>query len=691
MSEQLDLHDENVALLEEIAVRSVATGELKNECFFDLYASIASENGDTPDLDSCRVQQAYKVAGQIRYMQVDGYSLEVSEAGQSASGDLHLIVCDFFQEESVKRANAADIDASTNRAVRFFRESLKEEFLAQLEEASPSFELASYIYEHKNLIARLRVTVFTNAELKTRKTNFTGEDVGNVPVLVNVIDLKRYAIISSSGSEDLEIDFAEDFGGPIKCLIASSGSDLYNSYLFAIPGETLASIYSTYSNRLLEQNVRTYLQARTNVNRGILRTVGEEPAMFFAYNNGITATASEVEVVTDESGDRAISKITDFQIVNGGQTTASLLYARDGLKRNLENVYVQVKLSEVGKDELADVVPRISEYANTQNKVSAADLASNSGVQVKIEAVSKTISVPVAAGELIASKWFYERARGQYKNLFSYKSATERKKLEKQFPRSKMLVKTDLAKFEMTFDKKPFVVSEGAQKCFVKYSSILSKTSIDSINEVWFRRAMARAILFRELDSAINRVEWYREDRGYKSQTVTYALAAAVSMYESKGLSIDLDSIWASQEVKKDFLSWLLGLSLEIKNYLNDPPEGVRNIGEFAKREWCWTTYIQPKLEHLPDALDEFGISSELFKDDARQADVSEKASIAVDDELALYEIVTKNLAAIEDAKKLASPKNQSALAKLKRGNTNLTKAERNALLYLLRTLALIE
>jgi hypothetical protein len=264
--------------------------------------------------------------------------------------------------------------------------------------------------------------------------------------------------------------------------------------LFAIPGTVLADIFAAYGNRLLEQNVRTYLQAKTSVNRGILKTISEEPSMFFAYNNGLTATASLVRTASKHDGSLAITYIKDFQIVNGGQTTASILYARDGLKYDLSSVFAQVKLSVVEETKLEEIVPKISEYANTQNKVSLADLASNSPAQIRIERLSKEVVVPQKAGALHASKWFYERARGQYKSLFSYKTQPQRKKLETEYPKSQLIEKTDLAKFELAFDGRPHHVSEGAQKCFHRYITTALQAYSESaeLNDVWFKCAVAK-------------------------------------------------------------------------------------------------------------------------------------------------------------------------------------------------------
>jgi hypothetical protein len=453
----------------------------------------------------------------------------------------------------------------------------------------------------------------------------------------------------------------------------------------------LAKVFAAFGNRLLEQNVRTYLQAKTGVNKGILRTIAEEPGMFFAYNNGVTATASSVQTRRLPSGALAISHIKDFQVVNGGQTTASLLYARDGLGRNLDHVYVQVKLSVVEEDRLADVVPRISEYANTQNKVSLADLASNSPVQIRIERFSKEVSVPQKAGELHSSKWFYERARGQYKNLFSYKTPSERKKLELMYPKTRLVTKTDLAKYELSFDGRPQHVSEGAQKCFNRYTtSVLAKLGDgSSLSETWFRRAMAKALLFIDLDEAVQNSSWYQADRGYKAQIVTYTIAACADGFRAKAQQLDLDRIWREQSVPSALLGWMLEQARLVADILRSPPDNVRNISEFAKRDFCWEQYVRGKVGVPSETAAQFGVSIEEYCDEARQGSREGAMNLEVDFDVALFGLVPRANDIITQAQKngIASPKNISALTKIASGRLNLSKGEKTALKYLLERL----
>ena len=134
--------------------------------------------------------------------------------------------------------------------------------------------------------------------------------------------------------------------------------------------------------------------------------------MFFAYNNGITATAEEITIKDTKNG-RAITSLKNLQIVNGGQTTASCFYAREKEKAILTKAFVQVKLSVVKDEKLVeDIVPNISKYANTQNKVNKADFFANHEFHRRIEQFSMETIVPAAEGELPGTKWYYESKRG---------------------------------------------------------------------------------------------------------------------------------------------------------------------------------------------------------------------------------------------------------------------------------------
>lgn len=679
--EAIDVEAEYYQLSQEIKVGSVAEHDFEVTEFFRIYAGLAAENGDTPDLEYSPI--LYQGTPRHR---VDGYALDMVEVGDSESGDLYLVVCDYSQDKEMPSINAKHVDQSVNLAERFFKRILNSDYLNSLEEEDPEYELGLLIHQYVERIKRIRVVIFTNGHLKTRKNVFETRAIGEIAVHINVLDLERYVKISASGSEPIEVDFEADFGGGIECLSPSTGADAYSAYLFAVPGAMLAEVFAAYGNRLLEQNVRTYLQARTNVNKGILKTISEEPGMFFAYNNGITATASEVEMGTLDNGKQVIFSIKNFQIVNGGQTTASLLYARDSQKKSLSHVHVQVKLSVIDEESLETVVPKISEYANTQNKVSLADLASNSPAQIQIHRLSQEVIPPQKPGRLHVVKWFYERSRGQYRSLFAYKTPVERKKLELEYPRDHLIIKTDLAKYEYSFDGKPHMVSMGAQKCFLKYTDDISKMASgggSALNAVWYERAIAKAIVFKGLDRAIQRSDWYKEDRGYKAQIVTYTVAACADGFRRSGHQINLDMIWGQQEVPAQLLSWMLGEAEKVALILKNPPPNVRNISEYAKKAGCWDSGISGKAGMPGEKIiDDFGVSVTDYQDSHGAGKKEAKRHKELDMDIALAQLVPRasEIRALIESRGIVSPKNTSAIRKLEAGNLNLNRGEKNAI-----------
>lgn len=682
--EEIDLKEEYRQLRDEVRVGSIADHDFPITKFFEIYSALAAENGDTPDLEYCPV-----LGGDSRKYRVDGFAFDFAESEGSQTAELYLIVCDFSQDRELPTINAKHVDISVSQGLRFLQNALSEGFIDQLEESSPAYQLSAMLRQYFARVTRIRLVIFSNSHLRTKKKVFESKSFNDLPVHVNVIDIERYARIALTGSEPVEIDFEEDFGGAIDCLAPSTCSENYTSYLFAISGNVLAKVFASFGNRLLEQNVRTYLQARTKVNKGILRTISEEPQMFFAYNNGVTATASHVRTIKSEGGDLRIANIHDFQIVNGGQTTASLLYARDSLNLDLSDVFVQVKLSVVEETEIDLVVPRISEYANTQNKVSLADLASNSSAQIQIQRLSQEIIPPVKGGELYTKKWFYERSRGQYKSMFSYKTASEKRKLELEYPRDQLITKTDLAKYEFSFDGLPHIVSMGAQKCFLKYTDSLSSKAATSsdLNKVWYKRAVAKAIIFKAMDSAVQQSSWYQEDRGYKAQIVTYAIAASADGFRRAGHQIDLDSIWERQEVPSGLLEWMLKVAEEVARIIKNPPADVRNISEYAKKVHCWESGISGRVG-IPgeQIIERYGKSLTEYVEEHVDSQKEKRLHSEIDFEVELTKLIPRaqEIRKAIEAAGAASPKNISAISKLAAGNPNLNRGEKNALKYAL-------
>jgi hypothetical protein len=505
---------------------------------------------------------------------------------------LTLILGDYRDSGGLETLTKTDLEKSLKRLYRFFQASLSKGFCESLEEAMPAAELAWMIRNPIHKISKVMLVVISNAELSASVTTLPNEQLDGYITNYDVWDIGRIYRANTSGKirEDVWIDFGKD---ALPSLPAYIGEETMQSYLLVVPGDIIANLYQDYGERLLEQNVRTFLQFRGNVNKGIRNTIANEPQMFFSYNNGLAATADDVVAI---EGGRKILKIKNLQIVNGGQTTASIFTARRKDNLDLKKIYVQVKLSVVPPEKVEDVVPRISEYANTQNKVNAADFFSNHPFHIRIEEFSRRVWGPAQDGKVQQTHWFYERVRGQYNNQQAHLTPAQQKKFLSINPKNQMFTKTDLCKFILTFDELPQEVSLGSQKAFAgsakspgfasKIAKEWEKNDGKTFNELWFKQLIAKAIFFRQLDRGIYNQSWYR---GYKANIVTYALSKFANMIVQSGKNFDYLKIWQLQHIPKLIENRLLEIAESVNEILINPPFGkTSNISEWAKSNECW-------------------------------------------------------------------------------------------------------
>jgi hypothetical protein len=403
----------------------------------------------------------------------------------------------------------------------------------------------------------------------------------------------------------------------------SNGSTEYQSYLTVLRGDQLAAIYERWGVRLLEQNVRVFLQARAKVNKGIRNTLDNEPGMFFAYNNGISATAEAVET-SSSAGRLLITKLKDLQIVNGGQTTASIHVASRKKEADLSNVFVQVKLTIVPPACAMEVVPKISQFANSQNAVSAADFFANHPYHVRMEQFSRRLLAPSPDGTFGESKWFYERARGQYLDAMASLTSRQKTKFQIEYPKSQMFTKTDLAKFLNSWREIPHIVSQGAQKNFAEFAKFIATAwAPDSegldFNETYYRHAIAKAIVFREAEKLVTEQPWYQG--GYRANIVVYAIAKLASDVERVERSVDFDAIWKAQRVS-DCLRQTLAIASKAVNEVITDTDG--NVTEWAKQQACWYRVERLKIE-WPGCLSNELITREELREKSESAKKDQK------------------------------------------------------------------
>ena len=606
----MDIDEYFEEFIQDLYAQAGSDGDFIRSAFVERMCSLIEADGFIPSFE----QTDYKHTS--RGLAVDAWAYDEDLF------KLTLFVTDYRDSGNLETLTQTEVTDAFKRLARFVEACLKVGFPESLDESMPVTGLAWFISERYGKIKQLGLVLLSNARLSSRIGKLPSQSVSGLTATYEIWDFERIYRAETSGRarEDIEIDFTAFEKKGIPCLPAYLGKDSMKSYLVVMPGRIVAALYEEYGERLLEQNVRTFLQFRGNINKGMRNTLVNEPHMFFSYNNGLAATAEEVQTGGDD--DRILS-IRNLQIVNGGQTTASIFTAAKKEGANLSNVYVQIKLSVVPTEKVEEVVPRISEYSNTQNKVSAADFFSNHPFHRKIEEFSRRLWAPSPVGHVQQTHWFYERARGQFINKQASLSPADKRKFLTQNPKNQMFTKTDLAKYVRTFEGLPHEVSKGSQKNFSRFAGELGKQwdkgEGREFTELWFKQLVGKAILFRHLDNQVLRAEWYN---GYKANIVTYALAKFATMVSKRGVYIDFLKIWNLQTLPQALANQLLEIAENVNTLLhNRPQSATSNVSEWAKSEDCWNevrSVNTPLHEDVKEYFIDAEQNTELQKDAGR-------------------------------------------------------------------------
>jgi hypothetical protein len=408
-----------------------------------------------------------------------------------------------------------------------------------------------------------------------------------------VWDLERLAkTCGGDGDDRPAIDFVGDFGLSLPCLVTSKTDDGLQVFMTWIRGDILAHIYNSYRSRLLERNVRSFLQFTGKVNKGIRETVLDRPARFLSYNNGLSATASVVDLEDVGSGLARIRTVKDFQIVNGGQTTASIASCARRDRVDVSGIAVAMKLTVVPQDKLDEFVPLISKFANTQNRIQEADFSANHPWHIELERLSRSTWTKPTTDTPRGTRWFYERSRGQYADeLGSQGTPAGRRRFRTENPTSQKFTKTDLAKYVLTWDQQPAIVSRGAQKCFVDFMNRIQRERRPLPDAKEFERIGGLAMLFRRAEKLYGEMGY----QGYRAQVVTYSIAR---LSNALGRRLPFDDVWKAQRIPDDVKASLAKAIVGVRDVITQPP-GNRNITEWCKRDDCWTAILA-----LPLAID---------------------------------------------------------------------------------------
>lgn len=582
--ENIELGGFHRSLVQDVKSTQIAEAEggTLEQLFTQMAIDLLVEAGET---ENARIAYDEGQLGTRNQHKINAYA----EPDNYETIDLFITI--FSGGDEPLRIAKEEIDRAAKRISNFYGKAKSKHYVEEIEESSPIWDFTHTLSKSELLnenLVRINAIILTDGLYQGAVPS--AQEISGCPIYYRVVDINYLFNISQKNHVPVEIDFQEE-GFDIPCIISPSENELYESYLAIIPARALAIIYERYGSRLLEQNVRAFLQFTGKINNGIRTTIKEAPHMFLAYNNGIAATAEKLEIEQSKNSDGwVISRVKDFQIVNGGQTTASIYHTWKKEKADLSEIFVQVKLSVVkSKENFSEIVSKIAEYANSQNKVSLPDLSSNMPFHVELEKLSRNIFAPHILGQANQTKWFYERARGQYKNAkLKEGSPAKQKAFELRNPRNQIVTKVELAKYVNTYEevysgKKlvigPHIVVRGNEKNYVVF---VKHNLIEKPDNIYFEDSIAKAILFRSAEKIYGKKPDAIGEMRYL--TVPYTISLLTHCTENR---LDLYKVWKNQAISAELTELLYNLMVKVEEYIKKTASG-KLYGEWTKREDCW-------------------------------------------------------------------------------------------------------
>lgn len=568
-------------------------GDSKENKFTEYVMEKLAESGETEGVRLCPYIKENKFEN-IQF-KINGYALE------EGYENIDIFISHYVDTNEHYRVLKADFEKLIKWSTSFVNAGLKGH-LDEIEQSSEAYGLARILSQNRNDIIRIRIFLVSNGEIShDTPKDFHLKNMEDILVRFEIWDIERlHRLEQSKGNrESIELDFDEMFGTTIPCLEMPVKNDLYECYLAIVPGSILSLLYKNYGTRLLESNVRAFLQQTGKINQGIRDTIRFKPHMFLTYNNGLSTTAQEVRTRRSDNGQLEIVSIKDFQIVNGGQTTASLFHtSRKYKEANINEVFVQMKLTVIKDEEKkTETIPLISRYANSQNKVTELDLSSNNPFLQRLEELSRTTYAIHPDDRSKQTIWFFERVSGQYKEALNKEGSTSKQNSFKlKYPKDQVLIKSDVAKVMNIWKLQPYQVSKGSQKNYVSFIKEIDKESkTKKINRVYWEDVVANALLFRETDKLFGRKNVNAiGDTNIKSHTTGYALSYFHYLTSNK---INLGEIWRKQYVDDRLLLEIRKLVLQVYDFFTNLD--VALISEAAKSEKNWQRLIQTGINPM--------------------------------------------------------------------------------------------
>lgn len=511
-------------------------------------------------------------------VKLSGYA--VSEEGDQ----LDLFVSLYEGATEVTPVADGETKAAADQCLRFLARCAEGKMA--MDPSHEAYELAQTIHGCYPDLEQIRIYVLTDRLAKSK--NFKPREVAGKTVKLEVMDIERLHRHWSEGKprDELIVDFQEVCGSALPCVYVPADGGGYDYALTAIPGSALRLIYEKFGARLLEANVRSFLSATGKVNRGIRDTLRDTPERFMAYNNGVVLVADEARLGQSADGGTGLLWLKGMQIVNGGQTTASIYFTKKRSPEiDLTRVRVPAKIIVLrSHDPEAEeaLILDISRYANSQNAVKVSDLSANKPFHIEFEKLAISTYRPDGVG-----RWFYERAAGSYNVMLAREGTTPARlaKLKEAIPPARKFNKTDLAKFINIWGGRPDLVSLGSQKNFERFMAELNDGAIPMPDVTAYKRIIAQAILFKATQRQVRTAGF----QAYQANIATYTLALVA---DRLGPRLSLDAVWQRQGLSPALEAQIRTWASEVNDVLRRTA-GERMISEWAKKPECWAAVRQ--------------------------------------------------------------------------------------------------
>ena len=625
--------------LDDVRINAQIEGTTPDDYFFNDILGRLSSMGEIVDPQVAPMQKRCR---NQKIMSFDAYAFDESDRS------VVLITNDFIDDIN-GILNRSQIDQYKQRMLNFLREAydgklnlyfdITDSLLFTGRDIGNRMRIDYVNLDQDSSIDKVKLIIVTNKRLSERIKTLPSEDFNGKKVEINVWSLTRLYELYESGREKEPIIIeTEKFNlDGIPCIKAEMSGNLdYDAYLAIVPGNFLHQIYYEHGSRLLEGNVRAFLSNRGKINKGIRLTIKNEPTKFFTYNNGIACTASEITLSDD--GHKIIA-MEDLQIINGGQTTASLTSAVLKDKMSLDNIFVPMKLTVVKNDDYDTMIQNISKYANSQNKVKDSDLFSNHPFHRTFESLAKRIQAPAHGESVNNTMWYYERSRGKYEQeQFKFTKKSERENYVKKFPKNQVIKKEELSKYFTCAELlRPDQVSKGPEKCMSFFAEKIDERFQklpESFNDQFFKNCICYAILFKTVEKIVRKSNWYISETYTKPGVVAYTISKLIYVIP-KGYCLDFNTIWRKQELYPSLVSELENLAHATFNYV----QSLSGNGmEHLKKEETWKNYRDEKYQLSRNFLNDL-INKELIDSQSRSETKDNKQSKKIDIEIEIVNL----------------------------------------------------